>query len=93
MNYGRITPTHQVVYEGQEVVMQCNSQSQTYWLKDGKPWPPKRNKNYKRYKRNLLVVAANKEDSGLYICEGSYKNREGENQSFDASAWLHVGGI
>ena len=83
----------QAVFENQQVVMQCDSLSNTEWFKDDIPWPPRQSRGYHRYPKAIIIDEARQHDSGTYTCVGSYRDDDGQEKIMRSSSVLLVGGI
>ena len=86
LKYGRIIPPQQVSYVGSTVIMNCVSEIQPMWAKDGND-----------VQRGTIVETAlvinnvMEEDTGTYVCYGSTSELT-PGHEFRATSHLLVGG-
>ncbi len=81
--YGRLNPQHSVALEGEVVTLTCKSHTDPQWSKE-----EGRINSHSVFQNSLLLYEVTEEDSGRYICYGTYPSGE----LFDESATVLVGG-
>ena len=83
IGYGATTPYYVAAYEGETLIITCNSTTKPQWKKDGVTLQGI------LFSNSLVLVNVKEKDSGWYICHGSTDTL----QPFIAIVRLLVGGM
>ena len=81
------------VFENQEVILMCDSVSDTEWFYNSFPWPHIQSPVYHKYARSILIDEVKQHDYGFYRCLGSFLDDDGQEKKMTSTVVLLVGGI